>query len=557
MDVGTVPQLLRRAAERHPKPDTFCIKRDGRWVQVPLEQVLRRAASTMRMLRDRGVKRGDRIVILAETSVEWVVADIAILSLGAVTVPIYPTLPASQIAPLLADSGSRGAFASTADLGSKLEAARADARCLDWIWCWKEHPLPEAGSDAYPDDLPDAPTAEDLASIIYTSGTTGVPKGVMLTHSNIVAEALLSLRAMSVTESDVYLSFLPLSHVFERCAGLYTMIDAGATIAYAESIDRMAANLRECRPTIMLAVPRFYEKFYAKVMEASAAAGFPTAPLFELARRAAIAWAARKNERRGVSPARALQHALADALVYRKLGARLGGRLRLRVSGGAALNREVALFFYGVGQPIHEGYGLTETEAAISVNRFGDQRVGTVGTPFEDIEVKIAPDGEILVHGPVVMKGYWNRPEETDKVLEDGWFHTGDIGTIDPDGHIRITDRKKDIIVTSGGKKVAPQLLENALKESPRVHEALVLGEGRKYIAALIVPEGAATRDEIAADVERVNSSRANFEKIRRFELIPNDLSVSDGTLTPSLKLKRQAVADKHRDLIQRLFAES
>jgi long-chain acyl-CoA synthetase len=243
--------------------------------------------------------------------------------------------------------------------------------------------------------------------------------------------------------------------------------------------------------------------------------------------------------------------------VYRKLGARLGGRLRLRVSGGAALNREVALFFYGVGQPIHEGYGLTETAAAISVNRFGDQRVGTVGTPFEEIEVKIALDGEILVRGPVVMKGYWNRPEETAKALEGGWFHTGDIGAVDPDGHIRITDRKKDIIVTSGGKKVAPQMLENALKESPRVHEALILGEGRKYIAALIVPEGSATRDEIAADVERVNSTHANFEKIRRFELIPNDLSVTDGTLTPSLKLKRQAVADKHRDLIQRLFSES
>jgi long-chain acyl-CoA synthetase len=253
----------------------------------------------------------------------------------------------------------------------------------------------------------------------------------------------------------------------------------------------------------------------------------------------------------------ALQHAVAHALVYRKLGSRLGGRLRLRVSGGAALNREVALFFYGVGQPIHEGYGLTETASAISVNRFGDQRIGTVGTPFDEIEVKIAEDGEILVKGPVVMKGYWNRPEETAKALEGGWFHTGDIGTIDPDGHIRITDRKKDIIVTSGGKKVAPQLIENALKESPRVHEVLVLGEGRKYIAALIVPEGSATREEIAPDVERVNSGLANFEKIRRFEVIPNDLSVANGTLTPSLKLKRQAVADKHRDLIQRLFAES
>ena len=557
MDVRTVPQLLRRAAERHPKPDAFCIKRGGDWTRLPLDQVLRRAASTMARLRERGIRKGDRVVILAESGIEWVVADIAILTLGAVTVPIYPTLPASQIAPLLADSGSKGAFASTAELRGKLESARAGAPGLEWIWCWSEDPLPEAGSEAYPGAGPDDPGPDDLATFIYTSGTTGVSKGVMLTHSNMVAEALLALRAMSVTEGDVYLSFLPLSHVFERCSGLYTMIDAGATIMYAESIDRMAANLPECRPTIMLAVPRFYEKFYSRVVEAAAKAGFPTAPLFEWARRTAIAWAARTNARKPVWPWLDVQHALANRLVYRKLDARLGGRLRLRVSGGAALNREVALFFYGVGQPIHEGYGLSETSSAISVNRFGDMRIGTVGTPFEEIEVKIAPDGEILVRGPVVMKGYWNRPEETAAALDGGWFHTGDVGVIDNDGHIRITDRKKDIIVTSGGKKVAPQLLENALKESPRIQEALVVGEGQKYIGALIVPEDSATREEIAADVDRVNSTLANFERIRRFELIPNDLSVSDGTLTPSLKLKRRAVAEKHRDLIQRLFAEA
>jgi long-chain acyl-CoA synthetase len=556
MDVRTVPQLLRRAQERHPKPDAFCIKQGGRWTQVSLDEVLRRAASTLRLLRERGVERGDRITILAETSIEWVVADIAILTIGAVTVPIYPTLPASQIGPLLADSGSRGAFASTSELRAKLEAARADAPALEWIWCWKDEPLPEAGADAYPPADASDSSGDDLASIIYTSGTTGVPKGVMLTHGNIVAEALLSLRAMSVRDSDVYLSFLPLSHVFERCAGLYTMIDAGATITYAESMDRMGANLTECRPTIMLAVPRFYEKFYARVMEATAAAGFPAAPLFAWARRVAIAWAERRNARRSVGPWLDMQHALANRLVYRTLDAKLGGRLRLRVSGGAALSREVALFFYGVGQPIFEGYGLSETTSAISVNRFGDHRIGTVGTPFEEIDVRIAPDGEILVRGPVVMKGYWNRPEETERTLEGGWFHTGDIGAIDSDGHIRITDRKKDIIVTSGGKKVAPQKLENALKESPRIHEALVLGEGRKYIAALIVPENSATREEIAADVDRVNAGLANFERIRRFELIPDDLSVAAGTLTPSLKLKRQALADKHRDLIERLFAE-
>jgi len=468
----------------------------------------------------------------------------------------------------LADAGCVGAFASTREQREKLELARASVPTLRWIWCFDQEPLPAgaqgadggggaggvAGGSGGGTGGDSSVSSDDLATIIYTSGTTGIPKGVMLTHGNFVAEALLSVKAMGVGPGDCYLSFLPLSHVFERCNGLYSLLHAGYTIAYAESIDRMPANLGEVRPTIIMAVPRFYEKMLDRATEASTAAGFPTAAIFQWSRKVAVAWAMLKDARQPIPPLLALQHALAGRLVYSKISRRLGGRVRLRVSGGAALNREVALFFSGVGQPVHEGYGLSETTSAIAVNRFGGHRIGTVGPVFETVEAKIAADGEILTRGPIIMRGYWNRPEETAAVLKDGWFYTGDIGSIDADGHLRITDRKKDVIVTSGGKKVAPQLVEAALKSSRLIQEALVLGEGKKFVAALIVPAADATREAVEAEVARVNEGLAQFERVKRFELIPDDLSVESGTMTPSLKLRRKAVADRHQALIQKMF---
>jgi len=268
----------------------------------------------------------------------------------------------------------------------------------------------------------------------------------------------------------------------------------------------------------------------------------------------AMEWGERRNAGRGIPPLLALQHAIAGALVYKKIARGMGGRTRLRVSGGAPLNRDVGLFYLGAGLPIHEGYGLTETSSAISVNTFEMHRVGTVGPILNGLEVRIAEDGEILVRGPVIMKGYWQKPEDTSAVLENGWFHTGDIGEIDADKCLRITDRKKDLLVTSGGKKVAPQPIEAALKSSPRIAEALVVGDGQKYIAALILPAPGATREEIAEDVERVNGSLAQFERIKRFELIPDDMTIENGLMTPSLKLKRKAVIAHHRELVARLF---
>ena len=559
MDVRTAPDLLRCAAEVRRKADAFLIKRDGAWVPVPIETVVQRVSAMARLVRSRGIGKGDRVLILSESRLEWGMADLAVLSAGGVVVPVYHTIPAGQIAPLIADSGAVAAFVSNGVQREKLDQAVAAAVAvgatpLRWVHSFEDDPWPAPVTGGVDPAVPLNP--DDLASIIYTSGTTGEPKGVMLTHGNIVSEVLVALQAMQLHPNDLYLSFLPLSHIFERCSGFYTMLYAGVTIAYAESFDALPRNLREVRPTIVMAVPRLYEKILQKADERAAESGFPSAPLWRWARRVAIEWATRRSEGRAVPAPIAAQHALASRLVYKKLVEGLGGRSRMRISGGAALHRSIALFFYGVGLPIFEGYGLTETSSGISVNGFEKNRLGTVGPLFRGIEVKTADDGELLVRGPVVMKGYWKKPDATAAALEGGWFHTGDIGEMDADGFLRITDRKKDVLITSGGKKVAPQPIEAALKATGRVNEALLVGDGKKYVAALIVPAPGATREQVSAEVERVNESLAQFEKIRKFDFIPDDLTVESGLMTPSLKLKRKAVIERHRDVVARLFPE-
>jgi long-chain acyl-CoA synthetase len=555
MDVRTVPDLLRVALEVRRKPDAYLVIRDGRWEPVPIAWVAQQVAAMARQVRARGVGKGDRVVVLAESRIEWGLADLAILSVGGVTVPVYATLPANQIAPLLADSGAVGAFVSSAAQRAKLEEARAAASSgLRWIHSFDDDPWPAPATGAVDPAVPVQP--DDLATIMYTSGTTGEPKGVMLTHGNIVSEVLLALQAMELRTSDVYLSLLPLSHVFERLNGFHTMLYAGVTIAYAESLETVAKNMREVRPTIVMAVPRMYEKILARAEDRATAAGPLSARIWRWARRVAVEWASARAEGRAASPGLALQHRLASRLVYRKLVAALGGRSRMHISGGAPLHRDVALFFLGCGLPIFEGYGLTETSSAISVNGFGKHKVGSVGPLLRNVAVKFAPDGELLVKSPLVMKGYWQKPEATAAVLEDGWFHTGDIGELDADGFLRITDRKKDLLVTSGGKKVAPQPIEAALKTTGKIAEALLVGDGEKFIAALIVPAAGVGRDQVAAEIERVNGALASFERIKKFELIPDDLSIENGMMTPSLKLKRKAVIDRHRDLVARFFAD-
>lgn len=559
MDVQTIPDLLRHARETHRKPNAFLVRRAGVWVPVSIETFATQVAGVTAWLRAQGVARGDRVAILSESRYEWAVADVAIVSMGAISVPFYPTLPAGQIAPLVADSGVVGAFVSDDAQAEKLKLVQAERPAgstpLRFVWNFDESALPEAPSDAsgVPTEA-SVPQGNDIATIIYTSGTTGTPKGVMLTHANIASEVVLALTSWKLSPNDLYLSFLPLSHVLERCSGLYTMLYGGATIAYAESFDKLPRDLREVRPTVLIAVPRLYEKVIARATETAEGAGQFTRSIFQNAYRVAMEVGRLKNAGKPIPPWTALERAVGFALVYGKIARGLGGRTRLRVSGGAPLNKEIALFYRGAGLPIEEGYGLTETSGAISVNTNERHREGTVGPVFPGIEVRTAEDGELLVRGPVVMKGYWQKPEETDETIVDGWLRTGDIGALDPDGFLRITDRKKDLIVTSVGKKVAPQPIEAALKTSPRISEALVLGDGQKFVAALIVPASGATREAIAEDVDRVNGSLAQFERIKRFELIADDMTVEKGLMTPSLKLKRKAVIEHHRDIVERLF---
>jgi len=554
MDVRTVPDILRFAVEERRKPDAFLARRENGWQPIGIEDVARQVSAMARTLRSAGVGAGDRVAILSESRVEWCAADLAILSIGAVSVPIYPTLPAGQIEPLLRDSGAVAAFVSDATQRAKIDAAPPTASSVRWIHTFDSDPWPEPVPGALDPSVPVQP--DQIATIIYTSGTTGEPKGVMLTHGNIVSEVLIALRAMQLLPSDTYLSFLPLSHVFERCNGYYTMLYAGVTVAYAESFDRLGTNLLEVRPTIILSVPRMYEKILARSEETAIKKGFPANLIWRWARRLAIEWATHQVEAKQVSSWMSFQRRIADALVYKKLRARLGGKARMLVSGGAPLHGEVALFFYGAGLPIFEGYGLTETSSGVAVNGFGKHKVGTVGPIFSGVEVRIAEDGEILVRGPNVMKGYWQKPGATEAVLKDGWFHTGDIGEVDADGFLKITDRKKDLLVTSGGKKIAPQPIEAALKSSSRIQEALLVGDGQKFVSALIVPAPDTSREQVKEAVERVNAGLAQFERVKRFELIPDDLTVESGMMTPSLKLKRKSVIERHRGLIARMYGE-
>lgn len=562
MDIRTLPDLLRYAREVHRKPDAFLVKRGGRWTPVGIEAFGTQVDALAAELRRRGIRRGDRVVLLSENRIEWAVADFALLSLGAVTVPFYATLPEGEIAPLLADCAPSGAFVSSTAQRRKLEAAWGSARGEAWVWCFDETPLPEgageaAGGGPGAASPGGAPDSDDVATIIYTSGTTGSMKGAMLTHRNIVSNVMSALSVLQIGPVDTHLSFLPLSHIFERTAGHFVMVYAGARIAYAESIEAVPRNLLEVRPNVLLAVPRFYEKILQLAMAAVEQAGGIKHRLFLWAHRVALEWARRDAVSEPMPARLLLQHSLARVLVYRKITTRLGGRLRLRVAGGAALNRDVGLFFHGIGQTIHEGYGLTETSPVIAVNSFAHWRLGTVGRPIPGVEVRIAEDGEVLVRGALVMKGYWNRPEETEAALAGGWFHTGDIGEIDADGFLRITDRKKDVIVTSGGKKIVPQPIEMSLREAPCVAEAIVVGDGRKFASALIAPADGATQEQIAREVERVNAGLAQFEKLKKFALIPNDLSIENGHLTPTLKVKRRKIAERYRDLIDGLYRES
>ena len=551
-DPTTLAEVFLLGLQRFPRPDRFLQKSKGAYQPLSTEEFGRRVKACAGALAALGIVRGDRVAILSYNRVEWAIADYACQLLGVADVPIYSTLPPDQCAYILQDSGAKAVFVENAEQAAKVKGCVPHLISFD----------PAEGAESFEAFIgrgkePPAVKIEpdDLATIIYTSGTTGTPKGVMLTHRNLVSNMLGSASAFSVTPADTILSFLPLSHSFERIFD-YLFFWWGASIAYAEHVDKVAENLLEVRPTIMAAVPRFYEKVYSKIRKSVADQKPWKQGLFEWAR--AVGATCAEYDRRGTRPpfGTRFRRSLARLLVLNKLQGRVGGRIRFFVSGGGALSRDVAEFFHSIGLPILEGYGLTETSPVLCVNRLGATRLGTVGPPIPGVELKIAADGEILARGPNIMKGYYNRPDETEKVMVDGWFATGDIGEIDAEGFLRITDRKKDLFKTSGGKYIAPSPIEGRLKLSPRILNAVVIGDARKFPAALIVPAKGVVRDEIAAEIAALNETLAHHEQIKKFELLETDFTIDGGELTPTMKVRRKVVEQKYKAQIDSMYAE-
>jgi long-chain acyl-CoA synthetase len=548
----TLVEVYLQAIERFPRTDRFLEKIRGVWHQISTAEFDQQVRACAGALAALGVGRGDRVAIVSYNCVAWAVADWACQLLGAADVPIYSTLPADQVAFILQDSGAKAAFVEDA-----VQLAKVQGRVAHVI-SFESAP----GAHSFEEFLkrgksvqPATVDPDDLATILYTSGTTGVPKGVMLTHRNLVSNMLDSCAILEVVPGDLALSFLPLSHSFERILD-YAAFQAGACIAYAEDVDKVGENLQELKPTIMGAVPRFYEKVYAKIVKSVQEMTPGRRDTFEWARKTgALCAEYRRRGERGPLGLR-LRHWLARILVFRRLGRRVGGRIRYFISGGGPLSRDIAEFFFSIDLPIIEGYGLTETSPVLTLNPPRRVKLGTVGKAIPGVELKIAPDGEILARGPNIMKGYYNKPQETAEVLKDGWFATGDIGELDPEGYLRITDRKKDLLKTSGGKYVAPQPIENALKLQSCVVNAIVIGDRQKFPAALIVGAPGATREEVQAAIEAVNKTLAHHEQVKKFALLDRDFTIEGGELTPTMKVRRRVVEKKYESQIQAMYAD-
>lgn len=592
---GTLNQLFFDAISKYNRPDALQYKALGEYRPISHSELALRVRRASRGLSTFGIRRGDRVAILSENRPEWAIADFACLTAGLTDVPIYPTLPADQITYILRDSGAVAVFVSNRAQAEKIREIRSHLPAIKTVIGFDEIPtltdlslaeLEAKGGPGeteetirqYKDDALNV-KPDDIATIIYTSGTTGEPKGVMLTHDNIFSNVAAARTAIPFEGRDVALSFLPLSHIFERMGGHYMMIATGTSIAYAESMDTVPINMQEVRPTLVLSVPRLYEKMYARVLETALTGGFLKKKIFFWARGVADQWATEKLNGKTPGGALASKYSIAQKLVFSKLKTRTGGRLRYFVSGGAPLSPEINKFFYAAGLEILEGYGLTETSPVICVNTPENFRIGTVGKPIDGVEVKIASDGEILTRGPHVMKGYYNKPDATREAIDpDGWFHTGDIGEL-RDGFLAITDRKKDIIVTAGGKNIAPQPLENKVKTNKYVAQAVMLGDKRKFPSMLIVPnfdqleKWAMRRNIIWTDraqllrmptiqakmekeVNEELEGAAHFEVPKKIALIEHDFSIERGEMTPTLKVKRRAIDKNYKELIDSLYAE-
>ena len=591
-DLGSnLVELFERTAKRRMAAPFLWAKRDGAYRPWTWQRVAAEARTLARALSARGVGSGDRVLLLAENRPEWAIADLAIMAAGGVTVPAYTTNTAETHAYLLSHSAAAAVVVSNDRLARSLLPALASAPALKLMVAME--PLREAaqltvpvlswaealalGEQAAAQGDPVAALApDDLACFIYTSGTGGNPKGVMLTHGNIisnVAGAQAVLQTLGLGDDEVFLSFLPLSHAYEHTGGQFLPMAVGAQIYYADGLEALASNFLEVRPTVVACVPRLYEVMRQRILRTTARQQGLKAKLFARA----LELGSKAYERpEAMSMAERVFNRLLDKLVRDVVRARFGGRIKALISGGAPLTYDVGLFFTALGVPLYQGYGLTECSPVISVNSPGQVKLHTVGRPIPTMEVRIAEDGEILARGPSVMRGYWRDETSTRQVLRDGWLHTGDVGVIDPDGFLQITDRKKDIIVNSGGDNVAPQRVEGVITLQPEIAQAIVYGDGRPHLVALVVPDSEFAKTfakqhklkpdlgELAQhkDFERVIGeavARANehlsvIERVRHFRLMPEPFTIEKGTMTPTLKLRRQMIYQVHKDLFESMY---
>jgi long-chain acyl-CoA synthetase len=592
MNYPTLPSRFLRAVDEHPSARAQMVRRDGRWEAVSSQEFLRRVAGLAYALVELGVKPGDRVGLFAPNCPEWHTADFAISGSGAVTVPVYFNESPDRTRYILNHAGAKVLFISGAAQLEKFLTIRGQLKDLQQV-------IVANVGDTLPGDflryetlIATTGAAEiaayrlrvaqvlptQLASLIYTSGTTGEPKGVMLTHNNFSSNVTDTVEFTPNPEEDLAVSFLPLAHVYGRMLD-YVYLFQGCPVAYVEVVENVAEALLEVHPTVLAAVPRFFEKIYARLMEQGSKATGTKRKIFNFSINTAREAAGWRCGEKSASLRVKLKWAIADKLVYSKIRAGTGGKLRLVMSGGAPLSKEMAEFFWAVGIPIYQGYGLTETSPVLTSN-YPQNRVGSSGRPIANVQIRIADDGEILAKGPCVMQGYYKAPEATRDVLsEDGWFKTGDIGYLDKDNYLFITDRKKDLLKTAGGKFVAPQPIENALKTSPYILNAMVVGDQRKFVVALIVPnpttvsaklaeEGLkfSSNAELAAhprayalienEVSRLTAHVAQYENIKRFALLPDDFTFDSGSLTFTMKLKRRVVEKQFNDLIAKLYSD-
>ncbi|MBU0560642.1 MAG: long-chain fatty acid--CoA ligase [Bacteroidetes bacterium] len=594
----TIPDLYSYLVNDFGKSQTkpvFKVKVGEKYTDISYQQMKEEVESFANGLAYMGVKRDSKVSIIAENRPEWVYSDMAILGLGGVDVPLYPISTSETIEFIINDSESVGIIVSNNFQLNKVMKIRNNCKDLKFIVVMGDMDVSEY-SDVYtfktvqekgnqfsrenPNHLNESlkiAAPDDLCTIIYTSGTTGIPKGVMLTHNNIMSNVRAVHDIFSIDYNDTFLSFLPLCHIFERMGGYYTALSAGCTVAYAESIEKVGQNLTEIKPTVMTAVPRLFERMYSKIHKNVDAQPEKKQKIFHWAVATGAAYAEARKAPGSIPIGLSLKHKLADKLVLSKIRDKTGGNLKFIISGGAALPRAMGDFFESVGLLIIEGYGLTESSPVISINRVNDYKFGSVGKPVPGVEVKIAKDGEILAAGPNIMQGYYKNKKETEETIKDGWLYTGDIGVFDAEGFLIITDRKKNLFKTSGGKYIAPTPLENLFLASKYIDQFILIGDRRMFLSALIVPDFEALKEFADAnripykdpleltklkqvyellekDLAQFQKKLANYERVRKFTILDKAFTIEGGEMTPSLKIKRKVIEERYSDLIDDMY---